>query len=523
MTAKAVAYAACLTAGLAASTAVQAQSVDYGALEQLFGEPITTSVTGKPQRASDAPADLVILTQDDIRRSGADNIPDILRFVTGIDVRTYGLADHDVAIRGYNQPGNPRLLVLVNGRQVYLDDYGYVAWNTIPVQLDEIRQIEVIKGPNSALYGFNAASGVINIITTDPLKDNTNAVTVRTGTQNLAEASVVSTVHPSDTVGIRLSAGGFTAREFSGSGLNAFDSADRLQPRNGTFNLEGSWQARPNIRITAKGGVVDSQTSEAEFEGSYVAARYRIDTVRLGVSADTTIGLLAFDVYRNQARVNYNTPLELIDLTNTVYVAKISDLIKVDPDNTIRLGLEYRNNTANGEALGGTIGYAVYSADAMWTWQVLPTVSITNAIRIDHLRLSLNGSTPADTPLKPAQYNRETLTQPSFNSGVVWNVTPDDTLRLTAARGLQVPSLVDYALQVTLPVGGTIYYGNPTLTPTAVWNFELGYDRSVAAIDSVVRTALFFSAQQQPPCQCGGNSARFAGGPLRHPNLQHRL
>ena len=65
----------------------------------------------------------------------------------------------------------PRLLVLINGRQVYLDDYGRTAWQTLPVQIDEIRQIEVVKGPNSALFGFNAMGGVINIITFDPLAD----------------------------------------------------------------------------------------------------------------------------------------------------------------------------------------------------------------------------------------------------------------------------------------------------------------------------------------------------------------
>ena len=69
----------------------RAQSVDYQGLEQLFGEPVTTSVTGKPQRAADAPANIEIITQDDIRRSGATTIPDVLRFVTGVDVRTYGL------------------------------------------------------------------------------------------------------------------------------------------------------------------------------------------------------------------------------------------------------------------------------------------------------------------------------------------------------------------------------------------------------------------------------------------------
>ena len=114
------------------SPPAHAQSVDYGALEQLFGEPVTTSVTGKPQRAADAPANIEIITQDDIRRSGATTIPDVLRFVTGVDVREYGLANADVGIRGYNQSSNPHLMVLVDGRQVYMVDYGRIAWATIP-------------------------------------------------------------------------------------------------------------------------------------------------------------------------------------------------------------------------------------------------------------------------------------------------------------------------------------------------------------------------------------------------------
>ena len=69
-----------------------AQNLDYSTLEQVFHEPVTISATGKPQRASDAPANMVIITQDDIRRSGAMTIPDVLQFIPGVDVRHYGLA-----------------------------------------------------------------------------------------------------------------------------------------------------------------------------------------------------------------------------------------------------------------------------------------------------------------------------------------------------------------------------------------------------------------------------------------------
>jgi len=91
---------ACLVVLLRSGPA-PAQSIDYGAAEALFGEPVTASATGKPQRVSDVPANMEIITAEQIRRSGADNLPDILRFVPGLDVRRYGFAAADIGVRGY--------------------------------------------------------------------------------------------------------------------------------------------------------------------------------------------------------------------------------------------------------------------------------------------------------------------------------------------------------------------------------------------------------------------------------------
>jgi outer membrane receptor protein involved in Fe transport len=200
---------------LPALPAARAQDVDYAGLEQIFGEPVTISVTGKPQRVTEAPANITILTDDDIRRSGALTIPDLLAFVTGLYVRPSGIMSADVGMRGTDQMSNPRVLVLVDGREVYMPDFGRIEWATIPVQLAEIRQIEIIKGPNSALYGFNAASGVINIITTDPRHERVNVASVTGGTQNTAALSVVGTGKIGEESGVRLSAGGMRASDYA--------------------------------------------------------------------------------------------------------------------------------------------------------------------------------------------------------------------------------------------------------------------------------------------------------------------
>jgi iron complex outermembrane receptor protein len=335
------------------------QSVDYGSLEQLYGEPVTTSATGSPQKVSEVPANMEIITQDQIRRSGADNIPDILNFATGIDLRRYGFASADLAVRGLNQPWNPRLLVLINGRQVYSDDYDYVPWQALPVQLDEIRQIEIVKGPNSALFGFNAVSGVINIITYDPLYDSINTVTARTGSQKLREGDGVVTVR-TDTAGVRFSAGGYMANEFYDTPKYAFPIA---QPVQGAISADGKWQPIPGTVFGLSASDVYSANtglnSSARFNNEYD----HINSVRLNASTDTDFGVLGLDVYRNENIFVSPRLLPLpgqvasaiaqaSDWDEVIYVVRATDLLRVNDANTLRFGLEYRNNSLETDSFG---------------------------------------------------------------------------------------------------------------------------------------------------------------------------
>ncbi len=461
-----------------------AQAIDYGTLEQIYGEPVTASATGKPQLVSNVPADMVIITQDDIRRSGADSIPDILQFVTGIDVRRYSFGQADVGIRGYDTPENPRLLVLVDGRQVYLDWYGYTAWNAIPVQLDEIRQIEIVKGPASALFGFNAASGVINIITFDPLLDRVNAATVRGGTQAYGAGDAVATQHIGSTAGVRISLGGWTATGFEtrNGGL------DPVAPRYGSVNISARWQVAPDILLRAEGGMTDAHTQELDTLGSTLQFQNQPNFFRFGATAATRAGALDLDIYRNQAIDNLDFPGGFVKNTNDTLVAKLTDLLKLDATNTIRVGLEYRHNGIQWSAPGGgTDSYDDYAVSGMWDWQIAPAFDLTNALRLDHLGLHDNGFFAPSFGRTAAMYNAATLTEPSFNSGLVIRPSDQDTVRITVARGLQVPSLYDYTIQVS-----PFLFGSPTVAPTAVWNAELSYNREPTSLGATLTTSVFF-------------------------------
>jgi iron complex outermembrane receptor protein len=467
-------------------------------MEQLFNEPVTESATGKPQRASDAPVNMDIITQDDIRRSGATSIAEALQFVSGLDVRIYGIADAEVGIRGYNQAYNPRLLVLVNGRQVYNDDYGHVSWSTIPVQLDEIRQIEVIKGPNSALYGFNAVSGVINIVTYNPLYDHIEKATVTAGTQAYTGGSAVTTAKIGNSAGIRLSAGGIQSNDFGAGNLALQDAVERQPPLIGMFNAEGRASIVSGVEASLEASLVDGRFAEKDFSGSFDTQFSRSNSLRAGLIADTPIGIANFNAYRNEDAVSIAAS-SLGGLgawvNEDVYVVQASDLVKLGADHTVRLGVEYRNNAITSPGfIAGSVGYAVYAGSIMWDWRILPSLAITTAVRIDSLHLRYSGTPAFGTGLTVADYNRAGFTVASGNFGLVFQPTERDTLRLTAARGVQVPSLVDFGLQIpagTIPTLPLPIAGNPNLRPSIVYNIEGDYERSLPSLHSVFRSAIF--------------------------------
>ena len=474
---------------------VFAQTPDNGVLAEIFHEPVTSSATGRPQLVSEAPANITIITQDDIRRLGATTVPDALEFVPGVYVHRYGIADVDVGIRGYNQPFNPRLLVLVNGREVFEEGYGHVAWPDIPVQMEEIRQIEVIKGPNSALYGFNAVSGVINIITYDPIADGVNVATLRGGTQGYYSGSVVGGSRIGDASGVRLSAGGLKARDFAPGALALSQANVRSAPQIGTFNIEAKTRPAANLEMFLDASATNTQYAEEIFSGTFDMTRRRTNSVRAGGSVDTALGLISLRAYRNEVLDTIGLPLSGIDnwFRQILYVVEGNLLIKPAADHTVRIGLEYRNNSVIAPGfVTGTIGYQVYAGSAMWNWQVLPKVSLTNAVRVDTLDLNYSGTLAGGSGLTMADYNRAKLTAISFNSGVVYEVTDQDTLRLMVARGVQLPSLVDFGEQIGFGgLGPIVISGSPSVRPTIVHNLELDYDRALPGWNGTMRTAVF--------------------------------
>lgn len=138
-------------------------------LEELMNVQLT-SVLRKGESLAETPAPVTVITAEDIRRSGAISLPDLLRLVPGMDVAQIDSHSWAISARGYNNRYAGKLLVLVDGRSVYTPLFSGVLWETQDVVIEDVERIEVIRGPGGTLWGANAVNGIINIVT-KPARD----------------------------------------------------------------------------------------------------------------------------------------------------------------------------------------------------------------------------------------------------------------------------------------------------------------------------------------------------------------
>jgi len=140
-----------------------------------------------------------VITAEDIARSTATSIPELLRMVPGVNVQRITSHTWTITIRGFNGLNIPgingsllvsKVLVLIDGRTVYSPIYGGVYWDTQDVPLEDIERIEVIRGSGGTLYGANAVDGVINIITKKPKDTQGGFATATTGSQDRFSSTV---------------------------------------------------------------------------------------------------------------------------------------------------------------------------------------------------------------------------------------------------------------------------------------------------------------------------------------------
>lgn len=491
---------------LAIVPSAHAEQIDYGSLQEVFGESITTSATGTPQRESDVPSNMTIINADEIRQSGSRNIPEILSRVAGLDILQTGETGFDVGVRGFQQPFQPRLLVLVDGRQVFLDDYSRTLWDNIPVNIDDIRQIEVVKGASSALYGSNAAGGVINIITYSPIYDNNNVASLTVGTQNTVEGDGTATIKGA-WGGTKFSIGGMNADEFGTARYADSDQMPPLNPAKRYFTNSSVFNISPDVKANTEFTYAQSVANTGDPTDGAVVGSQRTKTYSLrgGLSWQTPYGMITSNNYFNHSFVDLYEPNDggaPYGFTTNLVVSQLDDQFKLGADHTFRLGLEYRyknfkDDGAQLVSLSPAIDEHNYAASAMWSWQATDKLAWTNAVRIDSQQMAETGTLWANALVAKDEYSH-TNTVWSANSDLVYKATDVDTFHVGYGRGVQLPSLIQSGNVIVQNFGSVTgdYEGNPDLKPTIVQEYSLDYTRKIPEVYSKLKLSTYYELDQ---------------------------
>jgi iron complex outermembrane receptor protein len=233
---KLFAFAGAMAAASAWSATDQdpTQTKDLGSLglEELMKVQVTTA-SKQAQSLSQVAAAIYVITAEQIRRSGATVIPELLRVVPGVQVQQISPSQWAVGIRGMGNRFSNKLLVLMDGRTVYSPSFSGVYWDAQDIDVSLIERIEVIRGPGGTLWGTNAVNGIINIITKAAAKTKGDTLSLESGTQSPYRVAVV---HGGDMPNgsFRVDAQAFRQ--------NSLDTIDGIDGNNAWDSLSGGFR-----------------------------------------------------------------------------------------------------------------------------------------------------------------------------------------------------------------------------------------------------------------------------------------
>ena len=226
-------------------------------VEDLLNVEVTT-VAKKAQSLNDAPAAAFVISNEDIKRSGATSIPDALRLAPGLDIAKINANQWAVSSRGFNGRFANKLLVLIDGRNAYSRSFSGVYWENQDVMMEDIDRIEVIRGPGAALWGANAVNGVINIITKNSSQTQGGLVNAGGGNQEQGFGSFrYGTKFGEDTTARAYVKGFDRGQNTLQSGGKAGDNWDKVQ---GGFRLDS--QVSIQDALTVQGDIYQANINQ---------------------------------------------------------------------------------------------------------------------------------------------------------------------------------------------------------------------------------------------------------------------
>jgi iron complex outermembrane receptor protein len=416
--------------------------------EDVYQETVITASRGA-QSPLDSPNSTTIVTRQDIRLSGITRIPELLRRVAGMDVMQITGGDTNVSMRGFNARLSNKLLVLINGRTVQNDFLGSTFWESLPIDVDQIERIEVVRGPGSALYGANAFAGVVNIITIAP-GEGRSGLRLGYGDQNQAYGSIWATARDGDFA-YRASAG-YTryprwTREV-GEGREDIISE-------GTDQDLGAQNVRIDVRASRRFG----ENRELQIGGGF--ARAEIDMYGIGPFNDYALRLDNIDVTTAFRSENFNARLYYLRATghasaNSAYVGQ--SLYGTDPkQNSLGSEFEFVGHFAAPELLKHEVhaglSYRLKSISWSYLADELPIEHHVAGFLQDSIKIGDYVTTVLSGRVDYVPYIGRVV--PSPRGSIIVRPTDRQAVRLSGSTAFRtttfLESYLDLPIQLTLP------------------------------------------------------------------------
>jgi iron complex outermembrane recepter protein len=460
------AFASCLCV---AAAAADGGAATIGELKQLNVEDLmnvqVTSVARHPEKLLQAASAIQVITQEDIRRSGATSIPEALRLADNLQVAQKNSHDWAISARGFNTALANKLLVMIDGRTVYTPLYSGVFWDAQDYVLADIDRIEVISGPGGALWGANAVNGVINIITKSS-KD----------TQGLyAQAGGGS--RPQDFTDVRYGGALDPDTQFRLYG-KYFDRGSEVLA-NGSSTSDSWRQGRGGFRADSQASMRDTLTLQGDFyegrendqtggtsdaSGANILGRWSRN-----IAQDSDLSLQS---YVDQTHVTDPVaPLIVNGLQFAGAGALHDDLTTFDVDFQHRL----RIGAANSVVWGFGFRYThdvVGNAPAL---AFLPSTldrDLYNLFAQDEIALQSNLSLTLGTKIERNDYTGFEF-EPDIR--LSWVLSSQQALWTAVSRAVRTPSRIDQDFSEAAPPHLVLLKGGSDFTSESVIAYELGY------------------------------------------------
>jgi iron complex outermembrane recepter protein len=468
-------------------------------LEQL-GAVEVTSTSKEPEEVWNTPAAIYVITQEDIRRSGATNVPDILRMVPGVEVAQIDSDHWSVGIRGFGSEFSKSVLVLIDGRSVYTPLFAGVYWELQNVLLEDVDRIEVIRGPGGTIWGANAVNGVINIITKSAKDTHGTLASVSGGNvdQGMGEFRYGGGNGKGFDFRIYGLAFGRAAEfhpEFVGPNQTPVnhDPFDDWQMGQGGFRTD--WQLNTRDSLTLQGDMYKGYDGERVDVSLYSPPSTEQFDDPHNVSGENILGRWHRQVDKDsdfQLQVYYDRTSQLspqLDETrNTVDVDFLYHL-KPNDRNDLLFGAGARWSPDSITQKFDTLDFEPHQeTDSIYSWFLQDQISVIP----DKFSIIVGSK---------FEHNNYSGFEIQPNVRAIWTPTDHQSLWAAVTRAVRTPSRLDTDLQLTDFLGQTagsppLYLqvvGNPHFKSEQLLGTELGY-RTLVTKKLYVDIAYFYNA-----------------------------